>query len=74
MRLTSYQTAECNIMAAPRTLQVQHRMPQVSSYLVVSAGGVERVGAASKQRLVVSRHQHFDVVVALVLKQTTLIH
>lgn len=38
-------------------------------YLVVPAGGVEGVGPAGEQRLVVSRHQHFDVVVALVLKR-----
>lgn len=52
-------------------------------YLVVTAGGVEGVGAAGEQRLVVSGNQHFDVVVALVLKHkhtttenrvTTLIH
>lgn len=54
---------------AIKTLQVHHRTRQVSVYLVVSAGGVERVGAAGEQGLVVSRHQHFDIVVALVLKQ-----
>lgn len=39
----------------------------MASYLVVTAGGVEGVGAAGKQRLVVPRHQHFDVVVTFVL-------
>lgn len=44
------------------------RMASVCVYLVVAAGGVEGVGATGEQRLVVSRDQHFDVVVALVLK------
>lgn len=37
------------------------------SHLIVTAGGVEGVGAAGEQRLVVARHQHFDVVVTFVL-------
>lgn len=37
------------------------------AHLVVTAGGVEGVGAAGKQRLIVARHQHLDVVVAFVL-------
>lgn len=43
---------------------------QVWNYLVVSAGGVEGIGAAGEQGLVVSGDQDFDVVVALVLKNT----
>lgn len=38
-----------------------------ASHLVVTAGGVEGVGAAGEQRLVVARHEHFDVVVTFVL-------
>lgn len=37
------------------------------SYLIVAAGGVEGVGAAGEKRLVITRHQHFDVVVTFVL-------
>lgn len=37
---------------------------------VVSAHGVEAVGAADKHQVVVSGNQHFDEVVALVLKNT----
>lgn len=40
---------------------------QAPPHLVVAAGGVEGVGAAGEQRLVVARHQHFDVVVTFVL-------
>lgn len=37
---------------------------------VVSAHGVEAVGAADKYQVVVSGNQHFNEVVALVLKNT----
>lgn len=37
---------------------------------VVSAHGVEAVGAADEHQVVVSGNQHFDEVVALVLKNT----
>ena len=43
-------------------------MPHRRAHLVVSAGGVEGVGTAGEQRLVVAWDQDFDVVVAFVLQ------
>ena len=45
-----------------------HSGPARHAYLVVSAGGVEGVGTAGKQRLVVAWDQDFDIVVAFVLQ------
>lgn len=41
-----------------------------SSYLVVATGGVERIGSTCKESFVVTWHQHFDVVVTLILWKT----
>lgn len=43
-------------------------------YLVVPAGGVEGIGAACKESLVIARNQNLDVVVALVLHAHTDTH
>lgn len=46
----------------------EERMSEKLFYLVVPAGWVEGISTTSKQSLIVSRHQNFDVVVALILK------
>lgn len=38
-----------------------------SSYLVVATCGVERIGSTRKESFIVTWHQHFDVVVTLIL-------
>lgn len=45
-------------------------MAKGEAHLIVTAGGVEGVGAAGKQRLIVARHQHLDVVVTFILSGT----
>ncbi len=37
------------------------------SYLIVAAGGIEGIGAAGEQCLIITWHQHFDIVVTFVL-------
>lgn len=43
----------------------------LDSYPVVSAHGVEAVGTTDEHQVIVSGNQHFDEVVALVLKSDT---
>lgn len=50
------------VLKSPQTLNII-----VVSYLIVPAGGVEGVGATGEKRLVITWHQHFDVVVTFIL-------
>lgn len=37
------------------------------TYLIVTAGGIEGIGATGKQSLIIAWDQHFDVVVTFIL-------